>query len=149
MKVLDLQCGYLHVFEGWFASEMEYLGQVGRGLVACPVCGDLSISKRPSAPRLNLGTKRNELSRSSAGDENPESSEAVQNDWISLARQILANTDDVGTKFAEEARKIHYGETKPRAIRGHATREETKLMHEEGIAVMQFSLPEVLKRTLQ
>src|SRR3990167_2355614 len=61
MKVLNLQCAHQHVFEGWFASEDDYVSQLGRGLVACPMCGDTSISKMLSAPRLNLGSARAEI----------------------------------------------------------------------------------------
>ena len=55
MKVLNLQCGHSHSFEGWFASEDDFQDQLGRGLVECPLCGDTSVSKMLSAPRLNLG----------------------------------------------------------------------------------------------
>ena len=68
---------------------------------------------------------------------------------MSLARRVLASTDDVGERFAEEARKIHYGESKERGIRGKASREETESLLEEGIAVMQLPLPEALKGRLQ
>jgi len=68
---------------------------------------------------------------------------------MAVARRILANTDDVGNKFAEEARKIHYGEAKERGIRGQASRAETESLIEEGIAVMPLPLPEALKGQLQ
>ena len=149
MKVLDLQCAYQHVFEGWFASEADFLGQRERGLVACPVCGDASISKRLSAPRLNLGGARAEAAGAqdlvaSAGTE-----QTLQLAWMAVARRIMANTDDVGDRFAEEARKIHYGETKERGIRGKASRAETEALLEEGIAVLPLALPEALKGPLQ
>ena len=66
-----------------------------------------------------------------------------------MARHILANTEDVGARFAEESRKIHYGEATERGIRGQASREETEALLEEGIAVMPLSLPAALKETLQ
>lgn len=149
MKVLDLQCRHQHVFEGWFASEDDFLDQCERALVECPVCGDVSISKRLSAPRLNLGSGR--------GGPSPEldvarpdgALQAMQLAWMALAHRIVANTDDVGDSFAEEARKIHYGEVKERGIRGHATRAETECLIEEGIAVMPLSLPIALKGQLQ
>lgn len=149
MKVLDLQCGQRHVFEGWFASEDDFLDQRARGLVTCPMCGDASIVKRLSAPRLNLGSSASAESASNdlvalAGTE-----PSLQATWMALVRKILANTDDVGTKFAEEARKIHYGETKERGIRGKASRAQTESLIEEGIAVMPLLLPEALKETLQ
>lgn len=149
MKVLDLQCAHQHVFEGWFASEVDFLGQCERGLVSCPMCGDASITKMLSAPRLNLGSARAEVSAPQELVVTAEPEQALQAAWMAVARRILAKTDDVGTRFAEEARKIHYGEIKERGIRGKASREETESLIEEGIAVMPFPLPEALKGQLQ
>jgi hypothetical protein len=145
MKVLDLQCRHHHVFEGWFACEDDFLSQQDQGLVECPVCGDASITKRLSAPRLNLVSPRAEVtaSRNAVPAAAPEQS--AQAAWMALARRILADTDDVGDKFAEEARRIHYGETKERGIRGQASREQTESLIEEGIAVLPLPLPEALK----
>lgn len=149
MKVLDLQCGHQHVFEGWFASEDDFLDQQGRGLVECPVCGDASITKRLSAPRLNLGGARAEMSPSHELVSQAGIDPTLQGAWMAVARRIMANTDDVGNRFAEEARKIHYGEAKERGIRGQASRADTESLIEEGIAVMPFPLPEALKGQLQ
>ena len=151
MKVLDLFCEHEHVFEGWFASEADFLSQLDRDMVQCPLCGSATIKKRLSAPRLNLsGAKlepqsRNELAVSKQLDSEPSLTAA----WLALTKRILANTDDVGDKFAEEARKIHYGESTERSIRGQASVGETKALIEEGIAVMPLSVPEVFKGTLQ
>ena len=149
MKVLDLQCGHQHVFEGWFASENDFLGQRERGLVECPVCGDASISKRLSAPRLNLGSVRAEASITQEVVSTAGTDQTLQAAWMAVARRIMANTDDVGDRFAEEARKIHYGEIKERGIRGQASRAETESLIDEGIAVMPLSLPTALKGELQ
>ncbi|MDO8450951.1 MAG: DUF1178 family protein [Rhodoferax sp.] len=149
MKVLDIQCGHQHVFEGWFASEDDFLSQQGRGLVECPVCGDASITKRLSAPRLNLGAARGETSSTQEVVATATADQTLPTAWMAVARRILANTDDVGNKFAEEARKIHYGEAKERGIRGQASRAETESLIEEGIAVMALPLPEALKGQLQ
>jgi hypothetical protein len=151
MKVLDLQCTHRHVFEGWFVSEDDFAGQLERGLVACPMCGDNAITKRLSAPRLNLGSARAEAAPRRDVQEvvSGATEQALQAAWVQVARRILAQTDDVGTRFAEEARKIHYGETPERGIRGQASREETEALIEEGIAVMPLPLPEALKETLQ
>ena len=152
MKVLDLQCGEQHRFEGWFGSEEDYLGQCERGLVECPVCGNASISKRLSAPRLNLG---NANAAAPAVPVAPdlialaEPAQLLQAAWLALAHKIVASTDDVGTRFAEEARKIYYGEAKERGIRGQASRAETEALIEEGIAVLPLLLPEALKGQLQ
>lgn len=149
MKVLDLQCCHQHVFEGWFASEDDYSGQRERGLVECPVCGDASITKRLSAPRLNLGSARAEVTPPQEVVATAGTDQTLQAAWMAVARRIIANTDDVGDRFAEEARKIHYGETPERGIRGQASRAETESLIEEGIAVMPLPLPEALKGPLQ
>ena len=149
MKVLDLQCRHQHVFEGWFASEEDFLDQCERALVECPVCGDASISKRLSAPRLNLGSGRGEPPPALEVVRPDGVEPALQLAWMAVARRIVANTEDVGDQFAEEARKIHYGESKERGIRGHASRAETESLLEEGIAVMPLSLPVAIKGKLQ
>ncbi len=151
MKVLDLQCAHRHVFEGWFASEDDFLSQCERGLVQCPVCANASITKKLSAPRLNLGSARAEVPNTAPQD--PASvagvEQTLQAAWMAVARRVIANTDDVGEGFAEEARKIHYGETRERGIRGKASRAETDALIDEGIAVMSLPLPEALKGQLQ
>lgn len=146
MKVLDLQCPHGHGFEGWFGSEDDFQSQLARGLVECPVCGDTSVTKKLSAPRLNLGA-------SVPADSKPREVAAVdpqlQAAWMKMVRHVLANTEDVGGRFAEEARRIHYGEAAERNIRGQASREETESLLEEGIPVMPLPIPKALKEPLQ
>jgi hypothetical protein len=152
MKVLDLQCRYLHVFEGWFASEEDFLNQRGSEMIECPVCSDTSISKRLSAPRLNLASGRSDMPASQSSQDlvaTTGTDQNLQTAWMAVAHRIMASTDDVGERFAEEARKIHYGETKERGIRGQASRAETEALIDEGIAVMPLLLPEALKGPLQ
>lgn len=149
MKVLDLQCGRQHVFEGWFASEEDFVAQCGRGLVECPVCADAQITKKLSAPRLNLGHGREPPAEPAPPALSPDQNAELQAAWMTLARKILANTDDVGDQFAEEARRIHYGEAAERGIRGRASPEQTEALLEEGIAVMPLPLPDALKGPLQ
>ena len=149
MKVLDLGCRAGHVFEGWFASEEDFLAQRERAAIECRVCGDASISKKPSAPRLNLGTAAPATAPAPEVVSVAGVAQTLQAAWMTLAGRILAATDDVGDRFAEEARKIHYGEAKERGIRGQASPDETESLLEEGIAVMQFPLPEALKGRLQ
>jgi hypothetical protein len=166
MKVLDLQCESQHVFEGWFGSEADFIDQKNRGLVQCPLCGNAAISKRLSAPRLNLGKAREPLhgdsdqNRSGKSDNTvnsatqnlvtmPPPDQALAAAWMAMAKRIIATTDDVGDQFAEEARKIHYGESKERSIRGQASSDETQALIEEGIAVMPLFVPEALKGPLQ
>ncbi|WP_332776383.1 DUF1178 family protein [Polaromonas sp.] len=149
MKVLDLQCSHQHSFEGWFASEDDFQSQLSRGMVQCPLCSDTVIVKKLSAPRLNLGhshevaTPAKHDVMSSPGDHK------LQASWLQMVRHVMANTEDVGEKFAEEARKIHYGEAKERNIRGQASREETEALIEEGIAVLPLPIPAALKEPLQ
>jgi hypothetical protein len=147
MKVLNLQCSHAHGFEGWFASEDDFQDQLARGLVECPLCGDAHVAKLPSAPRLNLGAaepkpapKQEVLSAPNA---------QLQAAWMQLVQQVMANTEDVGERFAEEARKIHYGEADERGIRGQASREETEALLEEGIGVLPLPIPKGLKGPLQ
>ena len=148
MKVLDLGCLHHHVFEGWFASEEDFLDQQRSGLIECPICGDATITKRMSAPRLNLNLPTRPTSLSKP-EPSPRQAEMLQMAWMAAAQHMLANTDDVGSQFAAEARKIHYGESKERGIRGNATREERESLIDEGIEVMSMPLPEALKRPLQ
>jgi hypothetical protein len=147
MKVLNLQCRHAHAFEGWFASEDDFQDQLARGLVECPVCGDAEVAKMPSAPRLNLGASEPKPAgkQEVVASANPE----LQAAWMQLVKQVMANTEDVGERFAEEARKIHYGETEERGIRGQASREETQALLEEGIGVLPLPLPKGLKGPLQ
>ena len=149
MKVFDLQCGQQHVFEGWFASEEDYLSQHARGLVECPLCGDANITKRLSAPRLNLGGSRDPAPATQEEVASNNLQPALQSAMMAVARRILENTTDVGDNFAEEARKIHYGETQERGIRGQTSLAEAEALMEEGIVVMPFSVPESLKGPLQ
>jgi hypothetical protein len=154
MKVLDLQCSQHHVFEGWFGSEDEFASQIERGLVACPMCADTAVSKKLSAPRLNLGGAREPepLAQETPAVQDVVSGtteQALQAAWLTVARRILAQTEDVGSRFAEEARKIHYGEKEERAIRGQATREQTEALLDEGISVLPLPIPDALKGPVQ
>ncbi|MEJ7688152.1 MAG: DUF1178 family protein [Variovorax sp.] len=146
MKVLNLQCAHGHGFEGWFASNDAFETQLASGLVACPICGDTGIDKLLTAPRLNLGSPKppSDAPRTAAPAEiSPEAR------WMHALRQVMAKTEDVGERFAEEARKMHYGEADERSIRGRATREEARILEDEGIAVYALPVPDALKETLQ
>jgi hypothetical protein len=146
MKVLDLQCTHGHSFEGWFGSEDDFQSQLARELVECPFCGDKAVAKKLSAPRLNLGAS---APSGSAPREVAAVDPQLQAAWMKMVRHVLANTEDVGAQFAEEARRIHYGEATERNIRGQASREETESLLEEGISVMPLPIPKALKEPLQ
>jgi len=164
MKVLDLRCAAGHGFEGWFASEDDYDSQRERNLLDCPVCGNAEVVRLPSAPRLNLSGAR-EPARAPAqalahGDEAARTEApapaidmalhggAVQR-FVEAVADLLNSTEDVGSRFAEEARRIHYGESEAKAIRGQATVQEREALADEGIEV--FTLPSALppKSSLQ
>jgi hypothetical protein len=74
---------------------------------------------------------------------------SMQAAWLKMVRHVMANTDDVGERFAEEARRMHYGEAEERGIRGQASREETESLIEEGIGVLPLPIPKSLKEPLQ
>ena len=144
MKVLNLRCAHDHRFEGWFASGDDFAAQSGRGLVECPLCGDKGIERLPSAPRLNVMGLREEAPAPAA-----EAGAQLQSMWLRAVRHMIEHTEDVGERFPEEARRIHYGEVAERGIRGRASREDADALREEGIEVMSVPVPAGLKGTVQ
>lgn len=153
MKVLDLRCSHGHGFEGWFASNEAFESQLADGLVECPVCADTRIVKLLSAPRLNLGNAK-APAEAAAASSAPATAQvpaelSPEARWMRAVREVLAKTEDVGDRFADEARKMHYGEAEERGIRGQATREQTEALLDEGIPVMPLPIPAALKETLQ
>ena len=159
MKVFDLACDHDHRFEGWFASADAFSNQQQRKLIECPVCGSHAVTKLLAAPRLNLSNAqapapaRREDGGASAGGHGgqrpaagPEHFQAM---FMKMARRIIESTEDVGDRFAEEARRIHYSEAPERAIRGSTSREEAVALREEGIEVLALPMPVALKGSLQ
>jgi len=144
MKVLNLRCSNGHGFEGWFGSDDEFMDQNGRSAIECPLCADRVIMRLPSAPRLNLSGARDAPGAPKEADPAP-----MQTAWMLAARQLMAQTEDVGDRFTEEARRIHYGEIAHRSIRGQATPEQRDALRDEGIEVMALPLPAALKEPLQ
>lgn len=139
MKVFNLGCAHDHSFEGWFGSSEEFDSQLARGLVECPVCADKVIRKLPTAPRLNLGATN---AQERAGDPaNKPMQQQMQALWFKLARHLRENTEDVGERFAEEARRIHYDEAPKRGIRGVASTQQSEELAAEGIEVFSFPMP--------
>ena len=138
LKVFDLQCEHSHIFEGWFGSHEDYDAQQARGLVTCPVCGSASITKRLSAPRLNVAPLHAPASQPAlpANASEAEKMTAVQAVVMRQVRALLRNTENVGPRFAEEARRIHEGDADERPIRGTATPDERASLAEDGIEVM-------------
>ncbi|MEP6587529.1 MAG: DUF1178 family protein [Polaromonas sp.] len=168
MKVLNLRCSRQHSFEGWFGSEDDFQGQLSRGLIECPLCADSAIQKMPAAPRLNFGGHQARDTDSSSQSQTTVSTAvaplssaplelgrtdginpAEQATFLSALRQLVANTEDVGQRFADEARRMHYGEAEARSIRGQASAREAVDLLEEGIEVMPLPMLPALKETLQ
>jgi hypothetical protein len=164
MKVFDLACEHDHPFEGWFGSAQDYDTQLARDLIECPMCASTSIRRMPSAPRLNLsGAGERRVADRSSGERGlvPQASGAgepsavapdpreLQARLIDMARKLIANTEDVGDRFAQEARRIHYNEAPERAIRGVASVQEARELADEGIDVVSIALPQALKQPLQ
>jgi hypothetical protein len=144
MKVLNLRCANGHGFEGWFASDEDFMAQNGRGIVECPMCADKVITRLPSAPRLNLSGAR----ESAEPVAKPQPAD-LQAAYLQMVRHLVDNTEDVGARFAESARRIHYGEEPQRGIRGQATPQEREALREEGIETMSLPLPAALKGPVQ
>src|SRR3546814_7766408 len=150
LKVFDLQCEQGHVFEGWFGSDGNYETQQARGLLSCPVCNSGHVSKKLSAPRLNVSHIRNPAAPSSPDGKSatavaapaPQPLVQLQAEILRHIRHMVRNTENVGARFAEEARLMHEGEAQERAIRGTATPEEREELMQEGIAVMP--IPDLL-----
>lgn len=134
MIIFDLTCDLGHTFEGWFQSQDNYEDQLEKGLVSCPHCGSNDIRRIPSAVHVP---------RKSATSQNVEHSEkASQEEMLALLSKVISavisNTEDVGSHFSEEARRIHYRESPTRAIRGEATFEEFENLRDEGIDVLML-----------
>ena len=146
MIVFNLACGAGHRFEGWFSSGDDFDGQGRRGLLSCPVCGSKEVSKQLSAPRLNLSAT------GATGEPEERKSVALvgreQAQLLEMLRKVIESTEDVGQKFPEEARRIHYKEAAARPIRGVASQDEAKALSEEGIEVAHLPFPVIDKSQL-
>jgi hypothetical protein len=146
MIVFNLGCQHGHRFDGWFASADDCASQQQRGLLECPICGDKTITKHLSAPRINLGAAPAPASQAPSAEQSsaPVAAEAAERMRMIAAQtafyrhlaSMLERSDDVGDRFPEEARRIHYNEAPERQIHGVATREETIELLDEGIAVL-------------
>jgi hypothetical protein len=132
MIVFDLACDNDHPFEGWFGSADDFALQAKAGGIACPVCGSVAVTRQLSAPYVNTrsGSKPAENSQMVAV------ANAAQELKKKFIEHVLTNTEDVGRRFPEEARRIFYKEAPERAIRGTASTDEVGQLKEEGIDVM-------------
>ena len=155
MIVFDLKCSDGHLFESWFRSSSAYEEQKTAGLVECPYCGSVEVEKAPMAPNVAAkGNQRSEpvnIAAQPQPEETPakavapapklspelkELAEKAASAMAELQSHVEKHCEDVGKEFAEEARKIHYGETEERGIYGESSLEEAQELLEEGIDVM-------------
>ena len=149
MIIFDLNCTHGHRFEGWFDSAEEFDRQRGAAMIACPVCDDVHVDRLPSAQvRVPRAAARDNAPAEApdATEKRPEHGDVMTlpTDVLAKLREMVRATENVGRRFPEEARKIHYEEAPARAIRGQASKEESAELADEGIAVT--TLPDFLLR---
>jgi len=141
-----LVCDREHAFEGWFRSSADFDDQVASGLVSCPTCGSTAVTRAPMAPNVQTGRAREE--RREASERKtvmmPDPTQKMMLEALrEIRKKVTENATYVGDRFADEARKMHYGEGETRGIWGEATTEEASALSEEGIEVQPLpGLPE-------
>lgn len=140
MILYRLRCTKEHEFEAWFRDGATFDRQSRQGSVECPYCGTVEITKAPMAPHISTGGRAEDVNETRARALAQDILKAVH----TLRERVEKECDYVGDSFTEEARRIHYGETKERGIYGEATVEEAKDLGEEGIEV--YRLPGRLRR---
>lgn len=148
MIVFDLKCKAGHVFEAWFADSKAFARQKSKKLISCPACGDTHVAKAPMAPRIASGKSRGANGEENEGAErrqvamaaSPEA-KALLGKIRELKEHIEKNCEYVGGDFAEQARKIHYGETEQRNIYGETSDEQASALAEEGVEFQRIPWP--------
>lgn len=141
MIVFDLGCENGHRFEGWFASSGDFEHQASRKLVSCPSCGNSGISRLPHATHIRTAARERAPRAEPASTAEHQYSNVGAELMSKVIEHVISHTEDVGTAFPEEARKIHYREAPERRIRGTASREEVAALREEGIEVVALPVP--------
>lgn len=144
MIVYDLECDHNHRFEGWFGSAGDFDSQIAGKLLSCPICNSDSVVRRPSASYVNTGAveKPPRESQKSSSVSVPQQYANVSPEMVAkIVEHIVKTTEDVGNKFPEEARKIHYNEAPERHIRGTASARDVESLREEGIEVVSLPVP--------
>ena len=137
MIVFELICSDQHRFEGWFASSEDFASQKRRGLLVCPVCSGVQVEKLPVAKIRKQGIEPTPAPPGGAAA----AGQGGASDASRLMDYILTHSEDVGTRFPEEARKIYYAEVPQRNIRGIASRNEADELREEGVPVFTLPVP--------
>lgn len=135
----NLICDHEHDFDGWFGSSDDFDVQLKKGLLTCPVCDSVKISKSLMSPSVATGRQKEKLALANrtAGQQE------VAKQLKALREKMTEGSEDVGSRFPEEARKIHYGESEKRGIYGEANREEVASLVDEGVEIVPLpSLPD-------
>ena len=153
MIVYDLICEADHRFEAWFSSMEDFERQAGTPMLVCPVCSSGEVRRAPAGIHTRRPGGRAEPSstatpepvdaRESEPDHGHVAAFPDPKQVVQALRRILKNAENVGERFPEEARRIHYGEAPKRIIRGQASREDTDALREEGIEVVNLPVPPV------
>jgi hypothetical protein len=149
----SLKCAKGHGFESWFASNQAYDALSASGQIACPFCGDADVEKSLMTPRVGKASASGDSAAHDAPPEKPSTANALSapdNSEIgrairALRRRIEADTENVGSRFAAEARAIHEGQAPERAIRGEASQKEARALAEDGIPVVPLPFPDPKK----
>jgi len=126
-----LACEHGHEFDGWFRSSDDFDKQKKRRLIDCPECGSHKVEKALMAPAVSTGRKREKMALAMNAEQR-----RIMSEMKALSEKLRENADYVGDKFAEEARKIHFGETEARGIYGEATADEAKDLADDGVPFM-------------
>ena len=130
MVIFDLQCSEFHIFEGWFSSSNDLKTQLEKAMVSCPICDDKSIQKIPTASKLVRSSPEKNLHAST-------SSALMYKQQQEFLRKVHShieeNYEDVGTKFADQALKMHQGEIEQKGIRGSATKDQVHELNKAGV----------------
>ena len=127
----SLHCDGDHTFEAWFRNNDDFDTQKKRGFVECPECGSKAVGKALMAPAVSTGRRKEKIALAMG-----EAQKQAVKELKALSEKMRANAENVGDKFAEEARKIHFGEVEPRGIYGEATPDETRSLVEDGVEFM-------------
>jgi hypothetical protein len=141
MIVFNLGCDKEHLFEGWFASSDDFQRQLGRKLLTCPLCGSAKITRLPTAPHVRTGPAQREPAPAVPAASGQHYANVPPEAVAKLIDHIIEHTEDVGSAFPEEARKIHYREVPERQIRGTASNREVQALRDEGIEVVAVPIP--------
>lgn len=126
-----LQCDQAHEFEGWFRSNADFEQQSARQLVQCPACHSAQVSKALMAPSVSTSRIKEKIAVGMG-----EAQQKLMQELREVSRKVRENADYVGDKFADEARKIHFGEAVERGIYGEATRDEVTSLLEDGVEIL-------------